>query len=188
MTPGGVAMGAVFLAFEPVALPAGDLRAALQACWKGSDAWMVGHAFDGVVWGALRGGKLVTPPDDLQPPALRAETLMDLVLFDGSVELRVWRAGGSLEACAVREAAAGERFEATQERLYPILGARDTGMRRGAFVELCGPAGQRHTPPGDTVRPERLRVRHYLRADEETGLLAMTEHRLLGLEEEDWAR
>jgi CRISPR-associated protein (TIGR03984 family) len=187
MKPGKVEVADVYLAFDPVVLPGGDLRAALQACWRGGDAWVLGHAFDGVLWGTLRAGKLVTPPENLRPPALRAETLTDIRIFDRAEELRVWRVEGRLEACAVRDAATGEeRFQAIQERAYEVLRAHEADMKRGAFVELRGPAGQRHTPPGDRVQPERLCVRHYLRADPETGLLAMAEHRLLGVEGRDW--
>jgi CRISPR-associated protein (TIGR03984 family) len=185
MKPSEVNLGVVLLAFEPVALPGGELRAALQACWKRGDAWVLGHAFDGVLWGILREGKLVTPPEELGPPVLRAETLLDLRIFDPTEELRVWRVEGRLEACVVREAASGEPFQAKQDRAYALLGSHRAGVRRGAFVELRGPAGQRHTPPGDRLRPERLEVRHYLRADPETGLLAMAEHRLLNVAEED---
>jgi CRISPR-associated protein (TIGR03984 family) len=182
-----VKVAEVFLAFEPVLLPGGDLRDALHACWNGGDAWVLGHAFDGVLWGALRGGRLLLPPEELRPPALRVETLTDLKVFNEEEELRVWRAQGRLAACAVREAARGERFDAVQERAYELLRARpDAHMERGPFVELRGAAGQRHTPPGDETRPERLCVRHYLRAYDETGLLTMAEHRLLGIKGEDW--
>jgi hypothetical protein len=187
MKPGKVEIADVLLAFDPIALPGGDLRAALQALWKGGDAWMLGHAFDGVLWGVLRDEALLTPAPELRPPALRAETLLDLKVFNADRELRVWRVEDHLAACLVHEAATGDRFEATQERMYQLLRAHGAPPDRGAFVELRGPAGQRHTPPGDRMQPERLRVRHYLRAAPETGLLTMGEHRLLGVEGKDWS-
>lgn len=190
MMPGEVKVAKVFLAFERVVLPGGALRDGLQGRWDGGDAWVLGHAHDGVLWGVVREGKLIMASDVLEGAKLRAETLLDITVFNAGRELRVWRVDDLLEARDVREAETGERFDAVQERFYELLRAhgQDKELVRGpgGFVELRGSGGQRHTPPGDRTRPQRLRVRHYLRADDDTGLLGVAEHRMLGIEGEEW--
>jgi hypothetical protein len=97
---------------------------------------------------------LTTEPSSGLEALLRHETLLNLRLFDTERELRAWRADRGLEARLVSECADGQQYAAWQEQSY--------GLRL----------------------PERgrLRARHYLAMESETGLLRVAEHRLLALE------
>lgn len=144
------------LQFEPVELTGADLRAALTAAWRRSTGWLFGQTFGGVIWGRVRDGELVltTNASVGAEALLRHDTLLNLRLFDTERELRAWRADTDLKACLVNEGAHGEEYAAWQEHRY--------GLR---LPELG-----------------RLRARHYLAMEPETGLLRVAEHRLLALE------
>jgi len=216
-----------FLCYEQVALGEAELRDELLLAWTGADAILLGHAADGLIWGRLlarRPGEqgaaaLELAADRLDAAGLqlhpwearlRRETLRELRLFDGEQELRLWRQGALLQACRVREVAAvsGEEagtvqsFAAWGDCGYELLRQPEGRPAPGTFAELCGLAGQRHSPPGVTVgqapagvqvrlgtRPaQKLLVRHYLQLEEPSRLLRETEHRLLALQAGEEAR
>ncbi|HCK82278.1 MAG TPA: CRISPR-associated protein Csx19 [Candidatus Competibacter sp.] len=145
-----------YLQFEPTELTGADLRAALTTAWQRPTGWLFGQTFGGVIWGRLRDGELdLTTNASIGVAALlRHDTLLNLRLFDAERELRAWRVDAGLEARLVSEGAAGEEYAAWQEQSY--------GLR---LSELG-----------------RLRARHYLAMESETGLLRVAEHRLLALE------
>jgi len=145
-----------YLRFEPVELTGADLRAALSAAWQRPTGWLFGQTFGGVIWGWARDGALdLTTNASIGVEALlRHDTLLNLRLFDAERELRAWRADTGLKVYLVSEGAQGEKYAAWQEQSY----------------------GLRLSEPG------RLRARHYLAMEPETGLLRVAEHRLLALE------
>ncbi len=183
----------VCLAARPVLL-GGDLRGALVQTWGAGDAWVLGHAFDGVLWGHVREGRLVMAVDVgvLEAPLFRRETLLDLRVFAERRELRVWRTTDGLRACEVQETSGpltGQSvFQAVQDRTYALMGAGTSSAAAEGFFELRGRGGQHHTPPAlggvapgsGAVAPQGLCVRHYFET-RDNGLLRMAEHRLLGL-------
>jgi len=113
--------------------------------------------------------------------SLRAETVIDLRIFNETEELRLWRTEAGLQILQVRETQANT-YAAIQDRYYRLLGpSRAQSLPKPSpFVRLRGPAGQHHTPPGQPV-PRALRVRHYLKRDPASGLLRVSEHRFLTL-------
>ena len=145
-----------YLQFKPVELTGADLRAALSAAWQRPTGWLFGQTFGGVIWGRVRDGELdlTTNASSGVEALLRHDTLLNLRLFDAERELRVWRADTGLKVRLVSEGAHGEKYAAWQEQRY--------GLR---LPELG-----------------RLRARHYLAMEPETGLLRVAEHRLLALE------
>lgn len=153
-----------YLQFEPLELSGTDLRTALTAAWRRPTGWLFGQTFGGVIWGRVRDGELdlTTAKDSVGVEALlRHETLLNLRLFDGEQELRVWPADTGLQACLVSERGDGQEYAAWQERNY----------------------GLRQLPESTLTFTYRwLRARHYLAMESETGLLRVAEHRLLALE------
>ncbi len=167
--------------------PEGDLRAALCILWHDQDGFLLGHAYDGLIWGRLRNGGIELATDYFAKVGalLRAETLLDLRLFNAAEELRIWRAERRLQLCRLTENLKGKDFVGYQDRTYGLLGKpRNPVPQAAPFVVFEGPAGQCHAPPGDPV-PRSLAVRHYLESDLATGLLRVAEHRLLGLSDSD---
>jgi CRISPR-associated protein (TIGR03984 family) len=170
---------------EDLAIPGGDLRMALAVLWNREDGVLLGHAYDGLIWGRVRNGRLELASGFLAQvgASLRAETLLDLRVFNPQQELRVWQAGAGLKACRLTEGQSGQRYAGYQDQSYQLLRQPNPNkpLQQARFVVLEGLAGQRHAPPGEPV-PRCLAVRHYLEGDPETGLLRIAEHRLLGLE------
>ncbi|MGH8550288.1 MAG: type III-D CRISPR-associated protein Csx19, partial [Methylococcales bacterium] len=161
------------------------LREVLSAAWSDAGGIVLGHAFDGVIWGRMKDGllELASDPPNEIGATLRMETLLDLRLFNAGQELRVWRTDSGMRALRLAEAGTGQVYAAYQDRSYELLRQPNPKYphRPAPFVILEGLAGQRHSPPGEPV-PTRLAVRHYFAEDEETGLLCVAQHRLLGLE------
>lgn len=170
---------------KDLTLPEGDPRSALGMLWHDPDGVLLGHAYDGLIWGRLRNGSLDLATDYFREVGalLRMETLLDLRIFNAKQELRIWRGSSRLEACRLTEDRTGQDYAGYQDRSYNLLGKPRNPLPQAApFVIFEGPAGQRHAPPRDRVLCS-LAVRHYLESDPETGLLRVAEHRLLGLSE-----
>ena len=49
------------------------------------------HADDGVLWGRIEGGRLVTPPPSEWTPSLRSLTIQQCRVFNSKGELFIWR-------------------------------------------------------------------------------------------------
>lgn len=176
-----IAVEPVMLRFEPMALPESELRSALASTWGRPSGWLLGHAFDGVLWGKLQGEVIEVAHDHgLVGAALDSDTLLDLRVFSQDAELRVWRAEAGLQACRVTEGSgAGETrgFDAWVDLSYDLLGSGH-GRPVNGITQRLGRGGQRHAPPS---MADRLRARHYFDRDATTGLLRQAAHRLLGL-------
>lgn len=169
------------LAVHPVELDRDALRESLQHAWGDDQGVLLGHAWDGVLWGQIHQGRLSLAADALPDrcPRLRPETLTDLRLFAPDRELRVWRVADSLRACLLVEQN-GEAFVAFQDGHYQLIRSPGNAPSDAEFVPLRGLAGQLHHPPGRPV-PGALTVRTYFAADTITGLAKAAENRLLGL-------
>ena len=176
------------LSMHSIAFDSSDLRGAIASSWPGDDAVLVGHAYDGVIWGVVKNGTVTTARDRIgaEGTQLRSETLLRLHIFDDKHELRVWRSDGKLSACLVAEAPEGDvDFAGFSDERYELLRQpqKSRSLTADEFVRFDGLAGQLHTPPGQPV-PRWLKVRHYYTKHTETGLLREAEHRLLALEPE----
>jgi len=139
----------------------------------GDEAWFLAHADDGVIWGRLQDGQLVTSDtvfSEVSPP-LRAITLQQARLFGEKAEVRVWREGNRFQACRLEDQSS-EKCEAFDEQ--HILWGTQVEQRKDGFTLVAdGRQGLRHAVPltlTDSAlndgHPLRLTVRHYLTYDE----------------------
>ncbi len=162
--------------------------------------WLLAHADDGVIWGRLDGGRLLTSHEAAQGderalaccPPLREETLQQARLFAQHAELLLWRDGDNAwHARLIRDAREGEPTtwdDALDERQM-LWGTRGTPRPHGFTLLEDGAQGLRHAVPmqlplaeGGKTRPPRLVVRHYL--DKNDPFARIVASRLVGLEEE----
>lgn len=52
-----------YLCEETIVLVEGDLREALVAVWNDAEAILLAHAFDGLIWGRIKGGRVELASD-----------------------------------------------------------------------------------------------------------------------------
>jgi CRISPR-associated protein (TIGR03984 family) len=138
----------------------------------GDDAWFLAHADDGVIWGQIREGQLLTS-DSVFPqvsPPLRAITVQQARLFGQSAEVRVWRNGEGFKACRLQDRH-DEEAEAFDE-MHILWGTQAEERAQDFTLVADGRQGLRHAVPlkvEDAAfgrgRPLRLVVRHYLTYD-----------------------
>ena len=143
--------------------------------------WFLAHADDGVIWGEVRDGSLITSDSvTCVSPKLRVETLQQARLFSPSGEVLLWRDGDNhwnarlLFDSVKDQSRNGEAtwIEAFDEAhmLWGTHGEpcenRFTLLRDGAQgLRHCLPMELRLNHKGET-RPPRLQVRHYLARDD----------------------
>lgn len=154
--------------------------------------WLLAHADDGVIWGRVDNGKLISSDSvvpDVSPP-LRAETLQQARLFSEDGELLLWRdADNKFYARVIRKPADGEipTFTETIDEPQILWGTDPTPKQNGFTMMSDGAQGLRHAVPlgvsgtfNEETRPLRLRVRHYLQEDA-TGFNRIVASRLFAL-------
>jgi CRISPR-associated protein (TIGR03984 family) len=161
------------------------------AMQNGEEPVLLGFADDGLIWGRLTAQGVVTAHDAdpaLGPP-LRWVTLQRLHLFSPDRELRIWREANAFRAARLQEQK-DEQAHGYYEENQILLGA---SLRQGLSpVSASVPvtpvedlAGQWHAPPiaatAFTRRGLRLRLRHYLSPDPETGMLYVAASRIVKL-------
>jgi len=157
---------------------------------------MLAHADDGVIWGRVQEGQLITSrgvfSEDDVSSKLCGSTLQQVRLFGSDAELLLWRADGEWRARLVLDGA-GEAVQAFDE--WQILwGTRRESAQDGFTLVADGALGHRHAPPveidahlffpEDVHRPLRLQVRHYLEIAPESGLLRIALSRLMTVGDE----
>jgi CRISPR-associated protein (TIGR03984 family) len=165
--------------------------------------WLLAHADDGVIWGRLVEGRLVTAHDVAQGdaaalpycPELRTVTLQQARLFGDQAELLLWRDGENIwHARLIRDAdqATGDNadwLDALDE--WQMLWGTHGKPLANNFTRLWdGAQGLRHAVPmsltlanGGKTTPPRLHVRHYLAKDEDFARIVAS--RLVSLEKEE---
>jgi CRISPR-associated protein (TIGR03984 family) len=154
----------------------------LASEWSRGDAWCVGHAYDGLLWGRVKAGALRFSSDFRHNwgAKFRPETLTDLRIFNEAREMRVWRSAEGFRSCILSEEDDGLPVKARDTRYMLIHSPKSIReIAEGEFVELKGLAGQTHYPPGAPV-PAALAVRTYFRADD-SGIFRTFENRALKL-------
>lgn len=170
-------------------LPAeSDLTAWLKA--QSPDLnWLLAHTYDGVVWGRRdeEDWHLSSDLIDESPP-LEREVLEQLRLFGENGELFVWRDDAGLHGRQITDGAGNETLDYMNETqiLWGTFGEKLDNQ----FTRLeDGAQGLVHAVPleippsafGNSRRPVRLVVRHYITRDQNTGLGRITRSRLVGL-------
>jgi len=154
--------------------------------------WLLAHADDGVIWGRVDHGKIVTA-DSIAPkvsPPLRRETLQQVRLFAPHAELLLWRDGDDQwYARLIRDANDGETpvWREVIDESQILWGTHAELLSNGFTLMRDGLQGLRHAVPlevkgkfKEESRPLRLWVRHYI-AESEDGFARIVASRLLDL-------
>jgi len=142
--------------------------------------WLLAHADDGVIWGELRDDVLVMPSNAAQ---LRVTTIQQLRLFGETGELLLWRDDSQLHVRLQLDTHGGSQHCLDED--YLLWG--DQGrLVDASFTQLSeGGRGIRHTIPlivqVDATKRARLRVRHYVQEDPQTGMVRIEASRLVSL-------
>lgn len=181
------------LVYIPPPQPGQDVRAWLEA--QVGDAagtfYLLAHADDGVIWGRVENGALVTAHDIHNihhirfGPPLRMETLQSARLFSDAGEVFLWRDGdGNFHARAIIDGE-GKPVEYFDED-HILWGSRVKQAKDGFSLMSDGAQGLQHAVPiavrsvDRDRRPLRLTVRHYL-GEDAFGLVRVACSRLVTL-------
>ena len=157
--------------------------------------WMLAHLDDGVNWGKVDNGRLLTSHSvapHISPP-MRLHTLQTVRLFALQAELLPWRDGDNAwHARLIRDATTGELGQWGDAFDEPqILWGTDPQPLANGFTAMGdGAQGLRHAVPlhitggfDEQTRPLRLWVRHYMQ-DDENGFCRIVASRLFDLKSE----
>lgn len=143
----------------------------------GKSAWFIAHADDGVIWGRIQDGQLITS-DTAFPrvsPPLRAITLQQARIFGQNAEVRIWRDNAGFRACRLADQ---PNNDSAIEEANILWGTQLEGKANGFSLVSDGRQGLNHAVPIDVpetafkakdrmTRPLRLEIRHYLTYDED---------------------
>ncbi len=152
---------------------------------KSSNIFLLSFHDDGVVWGKIKDGKLLTSEslNDDRFPKFRSETLQELRLFGENGQLQIWRtseiefnASLALESEFVTETDEVKSEKCTYEFLQDenqVLWGTDYDDDNGDFMIVRdGSEGLKHAFPqvaqtkfDGKKRPLRLHVKHYIEYD-----------------------
>jgi CRISPR-associated protein (TIGR03984 family) len=172
---------------EGVMDTSGDERQVICDLWgKNGDATFLAFADDGLIWGKLNGKGLFIGRD-AQPgagtippysPELRWKTLWKAHLFNIEREIRVWKEGEVLRYALMTEDADPEANWYDEKQILLGTDKVDSAVvteQKITFTRVEDLAGEWHAPPvgPDDFRRRamRLRIRHYLSEDKDTGVL-----------------
>lgn len=138
---------------------------------SGRYKWLLAHADDGVIWGHVQAGQLITSDGafpEVSPP-LRTVTLQQARLFGSAGEVLVWRADVGWQLREIADGA-GESTEAFDEDVI-LWGtnAGDQQANNGFWLAVESDLGIQHAPPLKLNQRHtlKLRMRHYLDFDGE---------------------
>lgn len=169
--------------------------------------YLLAHADDGVIWGQMVNGELVTAreraaqlPNNGQRqrlldvcPALHLNTLWEARLFDDAAMVHLWRDGGYWRATlfwtpdqVALDVSAAQTFEAVIDECQLTWGERDARYDLADFTVMRdGQQGLVHVVPLLVNNNTRLwlRVRHYVAEDPASGFNRIAGSRLVGFEQ-----
>jgi CRISPR-associated protein (TIGR03984 family) len=155
---------------------------------QSSEIYMLSFHDDGVVWGKVKRGSLITSDFAGSPsPEFRPQTLQELRLFGEKGQLHVWRIGeGEFKASLASDGDAGE-YEFLQTEEQVLHGTHFDGGNSDFMIVRDGSEGLKHTFPiidkskfDGKKRPLRLKVNHYLEYDQD-GCARIAYSRLVGV-------
>jgi len=180
----------------------GKLLDAIVARDPSADApgpWLLAHTDHGVIWGHRPGGTGAWRfagdafPGDTSP--LDPATVQQVRVFGPDTEVLLWRAGGRLHGRRLADGSGIDPAGPAQPYREPrvLLADRVLGGPRDGFTLVGDAAGSRQVVPlacdpgwfNQGRWPLRLILRHYLEADEDTGMLRVAATRLVTLTHEE---
>ncbi|HEU5382393.1 MAG TPA: CRISPR-associated protein Csx19 [Ktedonobacteraceae bacterium] len=164
----------------------------LQKMQTHTQVYLLAHADDGVIWGRLDQGELITSNDAAPQysPPLRAETLQTARIFGPGGEMLIWRdemGAWTNRLIAESMSAPSPDWEQAFEEQHILLGTKAEPQGQDFTLLSEGSQGLMHVIPFSVVekideqhRPLRLIVRHYVKA-EKSGFLRVDASRLHSL-------
>lgn len=175
--------------------PDADVLAWLHGQMNAERRWLLAHADDGVIWGRWDDGEITTSHDvapAISPP-LRLVTLQQAFIFGERDEVRLWRDGQGWLARRINDENGAEVFESDEKQvLWGSEVAEWPNDKNGkGFThvhELISNYGMHHIVPVMVTsedlkeRKLRLRVRHFITEDPETGEARIALSRLVSVE------
>lgn len=176
-----------YLLKTDITAPNNDLKAwVVKKAEELALQWMLAHADDGVIWGRVENGELLTSHDVFGTqvsPKLRFTTLQQLRLFGPEGELLLWQGIQGWQARLATDSTDGAGYYDEAQMLW---GNWYIEPKKGFTWVEEGQQGMMHAPPidvpsdcfGETDWPLRLGVRHYLVEDQKTGLVHIALSRL----------
>ena len=142
-----------------------------RAAASGRYAWLLAHADDGVIWGRVQDGQLITSDGafhEVSPP-LRALTLQQARLFGPTGEVFIWRTDVGWRLREIADGAGESAAAFDEDVLLWGTNAGEQAERNGFWLAVESDLGIQHAPPLKLNKRHtlKLRLRHYLDFDGE---------------------
>ena len=139
--------------------------------------WLLAHALDGVIWGRFANGTLTTSHDaDARLPALDSNTLLQCRIFGKYSEIMLWHNDDGWHITTITDPANPDDYFDEDQMLWGDHGealVNDFTRLSDGSQGLCHAVPFNHTElvfgEKSVHRPIRLKVRHILGFDDETG-------------------
>lgn len=169
-----------------------------------TDAKLLAHCYDGVVWGYLCGDSWCLSSSAFPEisPEISEINLLEMRIFDNSREIMFWKGPSGITGRVIQDTKAhlstNDPFHPLDDK-YVLWGSRLLEVRNG-FSLVEEPTGVRHAIPlpctredfplvgseatGRSWHPLRLDVRWYLSEDEQSGAVYIAASRLFGVRKE----
>jgi CRISPR-associated protein (TIGR03984 family) len=140
-----------------------------------NEIYLLSFHDDGVVWGKIKNGKLLTSDENLPntpSPEFRAETLQELRLFGETGQLHIWRIDEKqFDARLAIDDATGE-YQFLQDEKQVLWGTDFVSDNTDFMIVRDGSQGLKHAFPlvdkskfDSQKRLLRLKVNHYIEYD-----------------------
>jgi CRISPR-associated protein (TIGR03984 family) len=174
--------------------PDADVRGWLRGQMNAERRWLLAHADDGVIWGRWDDGEIITS-HDVAPgisPELRLVTLQQAFIFGERDEVRLWRDETGWLARRISDENDAEVFEPDEMQVLwgtEVLEWPEGKEGKGfTHVREKSQQGMDHVVPVEVTtsqlnaRQLKLRVRHFITEDLETGEAHIALSRLVSVE------
>ena len=162
--------------------------------------WLLAHCDDGVVWGKRgrnQGGwELSHVPFPNISPRLSEENLQQIRLFGSQREVLIWRTDNGFRGRVLADTdRITEKSLRPKVEMHILVGNRLLKGPVDGFSLIGDARGTRHAVPivchandfrvGERTRwPLRMKIRHYLTQEEDTGIVRIAASRLVDLTKE----
>ncbi len=161
----------------------------------GADWQLLAFADDGLIWGKIEKGIIFLSGEQFPDisPAWRTETLQEARLFNTDAQIHLWRTDDGWQANRITDGTG--KTVAYYDESQILWGNVHQNEKEGFTLVSDGSLGFRHAVPisvdkskfsrenaKNKRRPLRLKVRHYLTQDDDTGVMIVALSRLVEVE------